>query len=199
MLADHENFEDLVRDNWGTHSSQNKLRDIWVKCHKLKGPLKKLNTQWFLKTTKRVEGIKKQLHCIQHPMSQNRTNVELIQEESWLLAELEKWSGIEEQIWKQKARIDWVKLGDSNTKFFHAYIKVRQNNNAITLLPKCENISTIKEFRPIACCTVLYKIISKVLANKMKMVLETVISESQYAFVQGRLIFDNIILSHEFD
>lgn len=55
----------------------------------------------------------------------------------------------------------------------------------------------MKEFRHIACCTVLYKIISKILANRMKKVLDTIISESQFAFVQGRLIFDNIILSHE--
>lgn len=55
----------------------------------------------------------------------------------------------------------------------------------------------MKEFRPIACCTVLHKIISKVLANRMKRVLDTIISESQFAFVQGRLIFDNIILGHK--
>lgn len=71
------------------------------------------------------------------------------------------------------------------------------NMTLITLLPKCENVSYAKEFRPIACCTILYKIISKILTNRMKMVLDTLISESQSAFVKGRLIFDNIILSHE--
>lgn len=41
---------------------------------------------------------------------------------------------IEENIWQQKARIEWIKLGDSNTRFFHAYTKVRQNQNAICRL-----------------------------------------------------------------
>lgn len=67
----------------------------------------------------------------------------------------------------------------------------------LTLIPKCENASSVKKFRPIACCTVLYKIISKILANMLRSVLSTVISGCQSAFVQGRLIFDNIILSHE--
>lgn len=67
----------------------------------------------------------------------------------------------------------------------------------ITLLPKCENASSVKDFRHIACCSVLYKIISKVLANRMKKVLTTIISENQSAFVPGRVIFDNILLSHE--
>lgn len=67
----------------------------------------------------------------------------------------------------------------------------------ITLLPRCDNACHMKDFRLIACCTVLYKLISKVLANRVQLVLDTIISHSQSVFVKGRLIFDNIILSHE--
>lgn len=45
------------------------------------------------------------------------------------------------------------------------------NSTLITLLPKSENASSMKEYRPIACCTILYKIISKVLANRLQLVL----------------------------
>lgn len=71
------------------------------------------------------------------------------------------------------------------------------NQALLVLLPKYENASCVKEYRPIACCTVLYKTISKVLANRMQLVLDTVISDNQSTFVKGRLIQDNIILSHE--
>lgn len=67
----------------------------------------------------------------------------------------------------------------------------------LTLIPKCENAAVAKDFRPISCCTILYKIISKILANRLVEVLDSVINQSQSAFVRGRLIFDNIMLSHE--
>lgn len=65
--------------------------------------------------------------------------MELIQEEKLLLSELEEWSRIDELIWCQKSRIDWLKLGDSNTRFFHAYVKVRQNANAIHRLVRIDD------------------------------------------------------------
>lgn len=69
-------------------------------------------------------------------------------------------------------------------QFFQTGKLPREVNVALlTLLPKCDNASSVKEFRPIACYTVLYKIISKVLANRMRQVLDTIISDTQAAFV----------------
>lgn len=67
----------------------------------------------------------------------------------------------------------------------------------VTLIPKMTNASQLKEYRPIACCSVLYKIISTIISNRMQQVIPDIISDTQSAFVKGRLIFDNIILSHE--
>ncbi|XP_060178008.1 uncharacterized protein LOC132607942 [Lycium barbarum] len=71
------------------------------------------------------------------------------------------------------------------------------NCTIVTLNPKVENPSTVKEFRPISCYTILYKLISKMLASRLQTVMDSIIGNSQAAFVPGRVITDNILLSHE--
>ncbi|KAL5555846.1 hypothetical protein UlMin_038082 [Ulmus minor] len=71
------------------------------------------------------------------------------------------------------------------------------NETLITLLPKVKCPTHITEFRPISLCNVLYKIISKMLATKMRSVMDSIISEEQSAFIPGRLISDNAIIGFE--
>lgn len=71
------------------------------------------------------------------------------------------------------------------------------NTTLLTLIPKESVANTIRDFRPIACCTVLYKIISKILTSRMSLVLNHLVNEEQAAFVPGRFIHDNTILAQE--
>ncbi|KAI5352439.1 hypothetical protein L3X38_005330 [Prunus dulcis] len=71
------------------------------------------------------------------------------------------------------------------------------NMTEIALIPKVPNPEAVTQLRPIALCNFTYKIISKILANRLKPMLAEIISPQQSAFIPGRQIKDNILLAHE--
>lgn len=84
-------------------------------------------------------------------------------------------------------------------KSFFAERKLSDNLNdtLLVLFPKKKNLQRMTDLRPISLCNVIYKIIGKVLANRLKVLLPLVVSENQSAFLKGRLISDNIMISFE--
>jgi len=71
------------------------------------------------------------------------------------------------------------------------------NHSVIALIPKAAHASSVSDFRPISCCNVIYKVISKIIASRLAMTLDSIIDQAQSAFVQGRSMADNIHLAQE--
>ncbi|KAK2444879.1 hypothetical protein QL285_015869 [Trifolium repens] len=71
------------------------------------------------------------------------------------------------------------------------------NNSYICLIPKNKHPSLPADFRPIALCNVMLKIVTKTTANRIKHVLNDIISPQQSAFLPGRLITENTLIAYE--
>ncbi|XP_039021875.1 uncharacterized protein LOC120154125 [Hibiscus syriacus] len=96
----------------------------------------------------------------------------------------------------------WAIIGDDTTaailQFFQeSFILLAFNATTIALIPKIPNPSTVKDFRPISCCSVVYKAITKILANKLSILIPHLITLNHTAFVKGRSIVDNTLLAQE--
>ncbi|GMI64491.1 hypothetical protein HRI_000118400 [Hibiscus trionum] len=96
----------------------------------------------------------------------------------------------------------WHILGDEVATFCISAAEGNEdlaaiNRTHIVLIPKVNDPTHMSQFRPISLCNVLFKIISKMFANRLQRVIHACIDEAQCAFVPGRLISDNIIVAYE--
>lgn len=82
--------------------------------------------------------------------------------------------------------------------FFHSkYLLKETNHNFLSLIPKVVCPTNASDFRPISLCNTSYKIISKIIATRLKPILNKIISPFQSAFLQHRTMTDNIVIAHE--
>jgi len=96
----------------------------------------------------------------------------------------------------------WDILRDDVMRFigeFHRKGRLTKgiNSTFIALIPKVESPQRLNDLRPISLVGNMYKILAKVLANRLRSVFGSVISDSQSAFVKGRQILDGILVANE--
>jgi hypothetical protein len=96
----------------------------------------------------------------------------------------------------------WLELKDDFMRFlveFHRNGKLTKgvNSTFIALIPKVDSPQRLADFRPISLVGCLYKVLAKVLANRLRSILDFVVSDAQSAFVRGKQILDGILIANE--
>ncbi|KAK2396003.1 hypothetical protein QL285_057684 [Trifolium repens] len=303
-------FLDCVSNSWNVPIVGRPMYVLWRKLLRLQPVMRKLSRP-IMGINITLEKARNELKLTHTNLLSDRMNPLRIQHVKECTEEVIKWCDLEEQMLQQRAKIDWLQLGDGNNKYFHASIKAKQkqcelraiyrddgtlhtthkdvehevlslygnlmgkadthllgidivamragpsltsdqreilvgpiledeiyramksigdlkapgldgygakffkttwniikkdviaavmeffndetmyhaiNSTLVTLIPKHSAAKTIKEYRPISCCTTIFKIISKILTRRLSMVLSSVINLSQAAFVPGQLL-----------
>ena len=160
--ADHPTFLQLVKDAWNCEVFGTPMYRLTRKLTSVKAALKAFNFHSFAKLHDRVVDAKENLKQAQFALLNYPYDTLLVENEKKCLKAFHDLACAEEGFLKQKSRIQWLKLGDQNTSFFHKAIKSRNARNSIKVLTlasrgRIEDPEDIKQeaiahFQNILCC-----------------------------------------------
>ncbi|KAK3206817.1 hypothetical protein Dsin_020863 [Dipteronia sinensis] len=109
-----------------------------------------------------------------------------------------------EEVWVAVCNCDanWRVVEEDFKNVIHEFHKngsiVKElNNTFITLVPKCAKSETIRDFRPISLTGSMCKVLAKVLANRLKKVMDLNIGDTQMVFIKDRQIMDSFVIAEE--
>ncbi|GJV42615.1 hypothetical protein Tco_1421055 [Tanacetum coccineum] len=140
FITDKLEFLQIVKDNWDILVKGCKMFKLMKRTKNMKKHMKKLawkKGNLFCRTDEckeKIKNIQSDVDGYPHNVDGYPHNVELRIEESNALKEYCKAVCDEEKFLYQQAKIDWLKDGDRNSKFFHAYLKSRRNKSRISMI-----------------------------------------------------------------
>lgn len=88
--------------------------------------------------------------------------------------------------------VDMVRSG-----FEMGHVEEFFTKTLIVLIPKVSGPKDVSHFRSISLCTIAYKVLMKVLVNRLKPVMPNLIVDNQKSFVEGHHIMDNVVIAQE--
>ena len=148
--ADHLDFIGLVKEAWSNEVFGTPMFKLTCKLKGVKAILKAFNFRSFGRLHERVMEARETLSQGQSAVLYSPSNPMLGENEKSCLKNYHDLAIAEEGFLKQKSRVQWLKLGDQNTSFFHKAVKARNARSAlkvITLVNGCrtEHPAAIKQ------------------------------------------------------
>ncbi|XP_056698080.1 uncharacterized protein [Spinacia oleracea] len=156
-MAEHGDFMKFVQEGWNVTVSGTPMFTLWQKMKAIKGGLKVLHHRDFARLEEKIALLRQELDGIQTQLATSYTDNHLQNQEKECdifppecSLKLKKFLKVQESSYKQKSRIQWLKEGDANTKFFFSAMKEMIARNSIDVLysatgEKLESTDAIKE------------------------------------------------------
>ncbi|GKA96079.1 sugar transport protein 13 [Tanacetum coccineum] len=197
------NFLEVVSNSWNNHVNGHNMFKVVSKLKALKKSLRKMvYDQGNLHD--HVNNLRRKLDEVQKALDANPEDLNLKEEEAIYLQSFNEAKLDEERFLQQKAKIEWLEdvvgaeVCDAVRDFFlNGQILKEINHTFIALIPKIPTPLRLNDYRPISCCSVIYKCISKILTNRIIKGVMEVVSKNQSAFIPRRNISDNILITQE--
>ncbi|XP_074314406.1 uncharacterized protein LOC141649622 [Silene latifolia] len=131
MWALDPHFKQVVKGEWDKTVKGNLMFQLVTKLSRLKWGLKKLNQNRFGDIENKVQITRIALHAVQEELRVQPLNANLISLEKELTDEFVLSQKALHQFLAQKAKVEWLQMGDDNTHFFHTQIKTRRAHDKV--------------------------------------------------------------------
>ncbi|XP_062096286.1 uncharacterized protein LOC133802067 [Humulus lupulus] len=196
-----EGFIDTVNKNWKVRTISNPMFCLVSHLKKLKSCLKVLNRQG--KRNVEIQEHESYQHMIkiQQSLQQNPGNAEtrvhkrIFQEGPMVTQRQADW--LLQDYTKEEVKDALHSIPDDKALGPNGRLLKEINATIVTLIPKSVCPESMSDYRPIACCNVIYKIASKMICKRLEEVLTGIISENRCGFVKGKKIAHNIMICQD--
>ncbi|XP_059315743.1 uncharacterized protein LOC132066452 [Lycium ferocissimum] len=142
-MADLIDFKELVEQHWSFCSAGSSLRTVWWHLMHAKEGLKQLRKKEFASIEEKLKEARQKLLDIQK-LTTDGQHPNLKEDEKDLKIQYEEWAKVEKSVIRQKSRVQWLKMGDSNSTYFFANMKSRVAQNKITQLTNDRNMQILQ-------------------------------------------------------
>ncbi|OIS97554.1 hypothetical protein A4A49_07321 [Nicotiana attenuata] len=134
-------YKEKVKQGWKTNKNGTKIYELVGKFNSLKSKLRQLNKEKFSHIEKQIDQVQEELMHCQQRLKQKPLNQELQEEETRLIKKYKRLKEDRNQYLSQKSKVQWLKKGDLNTKYFHSMMKARRNINRVFSITDSEGVN----------------------------------------------------------
>ncbi|GJR99878.1 hypothetical protein Tco_0316387 [Tanacetum coccineum] len=147
VLTKHERFMEVVKEGWSNQISGFHMFNVVKKLKNLKKPIRKLLYEKG-NLHANVSRLRTKLDSFQSLLDMDPFNASLREEEASYVVEFNQAALMEERFLKQKAKINWLKEGDSNSAYFYKTVKSRVSRSRIDTITNTEGLVLVNEAVP---------------------------------------------------